>query len=380
MIIKNIPDETSEGRFSSLKELAFLFLRLGATTFGGPAAHIAMMQREVVQRRAWLSHEEFLDLIGATSLIPGPSSTEMAAYIGRMRAGLAGIIVAGSSFILPAVLIVGAIAWAYVRFNALPQVTYILYGVKPVVIAVILQALWNLLHTTLKSRFLVAVGIIAIAASFAGANVLVVLLGAGFLVAVTRWISTRLKSWPAPTVLPGIAPFGLWLLFLVFLKVGALLFGSGYVLLAFLRADLVQHYGWLSEGRLIDAIAVGQVTPCPVFTTATFIGYVLAGVPGAVVATVGIFLPSFFYVGLSAPLLRQVRRSPISGAFLDGINAGAIALMIYIAWQLGLAAIVDVPTAIIAALCTLLLLVSSLNPTYLIFGGAALGFILKLFH
>jgi chromate transporter len=363
---------------SSLKELAFLFIRLGATSFGGPAAHIAMMEREVVQRRAWLSHEEFLDLIGATSLIPGPSSTEMAAYIGRLRAGLTGILVAGSCFILPAVLIVGVIAWAYMQFNTLPQVGYILYGVKPVVIAVVLQALWNLLRSAFKTKFLIAMGVFAIIASFAGANVLVILLGTGFIVAATRWITERVKSRPAPPSLLGFAPFGLLLLFLVFLKVGALLFGSGYVLLAFLRADLVQHYGWLSEGRLIDAIAIGQVTPGPVFTTATFIGYVLAGVPGAVVATVGIFLPSFFYVGLSAPLLPRVRRSPVAGAFFDGVNVGAIALMLFITWQLGRAAIVDIPTAIIAAFSATLLLATRLNPTYLIAGGAIIGFVLKL--
>ncbi len=371
-------NEAAATRLSSLKELAFLFIRLGATSFGGPAAHIAMMQREVVQRRAWLSREEFLDLIGATSLIPGPSSTEMAAYIGRVRAGLAGILVAGSCFILPAVLIVGVIAWAYLKFNALPQVGYILYGVKPVVIAVVLQAIWNLLRPAFKTKFLIVMGVFSIIASFAGANVLVVLLGTGFIVAAIRWITEQVKSRPAPPSLLGVAPFGLLLLFLVFLKVGALLFGSGYVLLAFLRADLVQHYGWLSEGRLIDAIAIGQVTPGPVFTTATFIGYVLAGVPGAVVATVGIFLPSFFYVGLSAPLLPLVRRSPITGAFFDGINVGAIALMLFITWQLGRAAIVDIPTAIITALSATLLLTTRLNSTYFIAGGAIIGFLLKL--
>ncbi len=245
---------------ASLKELALLFIRLGATAFGGPAAHIAIMQDEVVRRRGWLSSEEFLDLLGATSLIPGPSSTEMAVYIGRLRAGLAGIVVAGACFILPAVIIVTAIAWAYVRFGSLPQVSGLLYGVKPAVIAVVAQALWGLRRAAVKSALLAALGVIALAASFAGANVLIVLLGAGLIAGSTKFAADRLRSLRTPGLL-GAAPFGLLPLFLFFLKVGAVLFGSGYVLLAFLRADLVQHYGWLTQGKLLDAIAVGQVTP-----------------------------------------------------------------------------------------------------------------------
>lgn len=370
-------NDASANRFSSLKELSLLFLRLGATAFGGPAAHIAMMEDEVVRRRGWLSHEEFLDLLGATSLIPGPSSTEMAVYIGRLRAGLAGIVIAGACFILPAVIIVTAIAWAYVRFGSLPQISGLLYGVKPVVIAVVLQALWNLRRAAFKSKFLAVVGVVAIVASFAGVNVLIVLLGTGIFVAAIKFAADRLNSLRPPALL-GISPFGLLPLFLFFLKVGAVLFGSGYVLLAFLRADLVQHYGWLTEGQLLDAIAVGQVTPGPVFTTATFIGYVLGGIPGAVVATVGIFLPSFFYVGLTAPLLPRIRRSPIAGAFLDGINVGALALMIFITWQLGRAAVIDIPTVIIAAISAVLLLALRVNTTWLIGGGAAIGMLVKL--
>ena len=365
-------------RFATLKDLALLFLRLGATAFGGPAAHVAMMEDEVVRRREWLSHEEFLDLFGVASLIPGPSSTEMAVYIGRWRAGIAGIIVAGVCFILPASLIVGVIAWAYVTFGALPQVSGVLYGVKPVVIAVILQALWGLRKAAFKSTFLLVVGVIALAASFAGVNVLVVLLGTGAFVAVARWLADRWQAAHKPVALPAVVPFGLAPLFWFFLKVGATLVGSGYVLLAYLRADLVQNYGWLTEGRLLDAIAVGQVTPGPVFTTATFIGYVLGGIPGAAVATLGIFLPSFFYVGLSAPLLPRLRKSAIASAFLDGINVGALALMIVITWQLGRAAVVDVPTAILAVASAALLLVVRVNSTWLILGGAAVGLGVKM--
>jgi chromate transporter len=362
---------------TSLKELALLFLRLGATSFGGAAACIAMMERDVVQRRPWIPHQEFLDLVGASNLLPGPTAVKMAAYIGQRRAGPAGMIVAGSCFTLPAALMVGVLAWVYVQFNALPQVGHILYGVKPVVIAILLQALWHLLRPVCRTRFLAVMGVLAAIASFAGVNVLAVLLGTGAVTGVTAWLARQRRSRSVPPML-GVAPVGLGLLFLVFFKLGAVIFGSGYVLLAFLREDLVEHYGWLSEGLLIDAIAVGQVTPGPMFSTATFIGYLLAGVPGAVVATVGIFLPAFFYVGLSAPLLPRIRRSPIAGAFLDGVNIGAIALMVLVAWQLGLAAIVDIPTALIAALSAALLLLSRWNPTWLIAGGAIAGLLLKL--
>ena len=366
-------------RRASLKQLAVLFLRLGVTAFGGPAAHIAMMQDEVVRRRGWLSDTEFLDLLGATGLIPGPSSTEMAIYIGRHRAGWAGILVAGTCFIFPAALIVAIIAWAYVRFGSLPQVVGLLYGVKPVVIAVVLQALLSLRRVALKTRFVMAMGLIALAASFLGVNVVIVLLGTGIVVALGSWLPRHWRSLKPPAALFGAVPFGLAPLFLVFLKVGAVLFGSGYVLLAFLRADLVQRYGWLSESHLLDAIAVGQVTPGPVFTTATFIGYLLAGPAGAAVATAGIFLPSFFYVAASAPLLPRLRRSALAGAFLDGVNVAALALMAMITWQLGRAAIIDIPTAAIAVVSAVLLLAFRVNSTWLILGGGAVGLVAMLF-
>ena len=266
----------------ALKEVASLFLRLGSTAFGGPAAHIAMMEDEVVRRRRWLSREEFLDLLGATNLIPGPNSTEMAIHIGRQRAGGIGLVSAGLAFILPAVLITLAAAWTYTRFGSLPQAAAVLYGVKPVVIAVVAQALWSLARTAVKTTFLAAVGLAATAVNFLGGNEIALLLGAGTVVALARG-GTR--AFAASVSLPALhttaaavgATFSLGGLFLFFMKVGAVLFGSGYVLLAFLRADLVDRWHWLSEAQLLDAVAVGQITPGPVFTTATFIGYLLGG-------------------------------------------------------------------------------------------------------
>jgi chromate transporter len=339
--------------------LAILFLRLGSTAFGGPAAHIAMMEDEVVVRRGWLSRERFLDLLGATNLIPGPNSTEMAIHVGYLRAGRAGLLVAGACFILPAAILVGLIAWAYVQFGKLPEVGAILYGVKPVVIAVVVQALWRLGRSAVKTKFLLALAAIATALGFLRVNELAILFGSGLLVVLVRGI----RRWRKP-VLPALlltafptstaaavsmaTPFGLWPLFLVFLKVGALLFGSGYVLLAFLRADLVERLHWLTEGQLLDAVAVGQVTPGPVFTTATFVGYVLGGVPGAVVATVGIFLPASVFVGISGPLVPRLRKSWVAGAALDGVNVGALAMMAAVTWYLGRAAVIDLPTIVLA--------------------------------
>src|SRR5215475_10702303 len=300
------PRTTSRRR--ALGELAWVFLRLGTIAFGGPAAHLAMMEEEVVRRRAWLSRDEFLDLLGATNLIPGPNSTEMAIHIGRRRAGWPGLLVAGSCFILPAALIVTALAWAYVRYGSLPQTDALLYGVKPVVIAIILQALWRLGRAALKTKSLALVGAVGILLNFLGVHELVILFGAGTAIGLGSMVAGRMRRGeslsliPAAFLLrtalaaPATSSFGLWPLFFFFLKVGSVLFGSGYVLLAFLRADLVERWRWLTEPQLFDAITAGQVTPGPVFTTATFIGYVLGGLPGAIVATVGIFLPAFFFV------------------------------------------------------------------------------------
>ncbi len=370
-----------------LPELVRLFLRLGLTAFGGPAAHVAMMEDELVVRRKWLTREQFLDLLGAANLLPGPNSTEMAIYIGLRRAGWMGLVAGGVCFILPAAVLVSLIAWAYLRFGALPQVAGVLYGVKPVVIAVILQAIWRLGPTALKTRLLVAVGAIAVALGFLGTNPLVVLFGAGLAVVLASKLARRKPLAIAPLLLPtaipavpaaGIAmaaPVGLWPLFLVFLKVGTVLFGSGYVLLAFLRADLVERLHWLTEGQLLDAVAVGQVTPGPLFTTATFIGYVLAGPGGALVATVGIFLPAFFLVAASGPLIPRLRKSEIAAAMLDGVNVGALALMVVVAGQLTAAAIVDATTLVLALASTVALVRYKPNSTWLVLGGAVVGLV-----
>lgn len=374
-----------------MNELALLFLRLGATAFGGPAAHIGMMEDEVVVRRGWLTRAQFLDYVGATNLIPGPNSTELAIHIGHLRGGWPGLVVAGVSFILPAALIVGAIAWAYVRYGALPQVEGVLYGIKPVVIAIVGQALWRLGRTALKTVPLAVLAACAAAAFAAGINELAVLGGAALVMAGAR-LAPRIRTRAAKPVVVGTAagiggaaltamsaapasaaPFGLWTLFLVFAKAGAVLFGSGYVLLAFIRADLVERLGWLSEPQLLDAIAVGQVTPGPLFTTATFVGYVLGGPAGAAVATAGIFLPAFIFVAVSGPLVPRIRRSPLAGAVLDGVNAASVALMAVVSWQLARAALVDPFTIGLAVASLLMLLHLRINSVWLILAGGAIG-------
>ncbi|RPJ69612.1 MAG: chromate efflux transporter [Acidobacteria bacterium] len=393
-----------------LSSLALLFLRLGTTAFGGPAAHIALMEDEVVRRRRWLSREEFLDYLGATNLIPGPNSTELAIHIGRSRAGWPGLVVAGACFILPATLIVGAAAWAYLRFGMRPEAEGLLYGVKPVVMAVVTQALAGLGKSAVKSPALAVIGLLAVAAVAAGVHELAVLAGAGVVMAAWRVVSdggpraTRALNVlvAAGLLLAGAratagapltggtmaaatattaaaaaatAPFGLWPLFLVFAKAGAVLFGSGYVLLAFLRADLVERLGWLTSTQLLDAIAVGQVTPGPVFTTATFIGYVLGGPAGAAVATIGIFLPAFVFVAVSGPLVPRLRRSPTAGAVLDGVNVASLALMTVASWQLGRAALVDPLTVLLALLSLASLVLIRINSAWLIAIGAVIGWL-----
>jgi chromate transporter len=371
---------------SQLRPIALSFLRLGTIAFGGPAAHIAMMEEEFVRRRAWVSSADFLDMLGASNLVPGPSSTEMAIHIGHQRAGWKGLIVAGACFIAPAMLIVTACAWAYVTFGSLPQVQSILYGVKPVIIAVVLQAMWGLARGAVRNAFLAMIGLLATGAAFAGGNVLAILVAAGLVALVRAWLSDRAtsvslaalpttKSLLAATApLVTATPVALWGLFLIFLNFGAVIFGSGYVLLAFLQADLVSRLHWLTQAQLLDAVAIGQVTPGPVFTTATFIGYLLAGVPGAAIATVSIFLPGFVFVAASRPLIPRIRGSRIAGAFLDGVNVGAVALMIAVSWQLGRAAVVDLLSAAIAALSAGALICFRINSVYLILAGALLGF------
>jgi len=369
------------------QEVAAFFLRLGLTAFGGPAAHVAMMEREAVHKRGWLSREAFLDLLGATSLIPGPGSTQMAMGLGYRRAGWAGLLLGGTCFVLPAALLTLGIAWAYVRFGRLPQAQGLLYGIKPVVLAVIVQALWNLGRTALRSRTLAAIGILALAAAGLGRHPLQVLLGAGLGSAGLAWIRARGAAagarpggfgWAAPGLAAaGLPAAGLTGLFLAFLKLGAVVFGSGYVLLAFLQADLVDRWHWLTQAQLLDAVAAGQVTPGPVFTTATFIGYVLRGVPGAALATAGIFLPSFLFVAALGPVLPRLRRAPGLGAFLDGINAGALALMAVVALTLGRTALVDPGSALLGVASAILLLRFKPNPAWLVLGGGAAGLLLK---
>ena len=369
-----------------LGELALVFLRLGTTAFGGPAAHIAMMEDEVVRRRRWMTREEFLDLLGAANLIPGPNSTELAIHVGHRQGGWAGLLVAGVSFILPAVLIVTAFAWAYVRYGSLPEVAGILYGVKPVIIVIVLQALWSLGKTAVKTKLLAVVGLAGVALTWLGVHELLILAGAGLLVVLVRVVARHdrrslsvcsISQFAFLLQSTATSTFGLLPLFLFFLKVGAVLYGSGYVLLAFIRADLVERWHWLTETQLLDAIAVGQVTPGPVFTTATFIGYVLGGYQGAIVATLGIFLPAFFFVALSGPLVPRIRRSPAAGAFLDGVNVAALSLMVLVIYQLGRASLVDIKTVLIGVISGFILFRFRINSAWAVLGGAIVGWILS---
>lgn len=379
-----------------LTELAGLFFRLGATAFGGPAAHIAMMREEVVRRRAWMSDADFLDLLGATNLIPGPNSTEMAIHIGHRRAGLAGLVVAGAAFILPAAAITLVLAWLYVHQGARPEVGWLLYGVKPVVIAIVGQAIVGLAPAAARTAQLGAVGAAVATAVALGANEIVALLVTGVatvaLAAVERDRAQRrdagggtpLRSLLlAPATLgaagaaagAAVTPVSSAGLFWVFAKIGSVLFGSGYVLLAFLEGELVEHLGWMSRAQLIDAIAIGQLTPGPVFTTATFVGYLLGGNAGALAATCGIFLPAFVFVAASAPLVPWLRKSWAASAFLDGVNVASLALMVVVAVQILGAAIIDSTTAALLLASAVLLVRYRVNTTWLILGGALAGWL-----
>jgi chromate transporter len=386
MSLDDSPTGRPGGGRTPIAEIARLFLKLGISSFGGPAAHIALMEDEVVRRRAWLTRQEFLDYVGATNLIPGPNSTEVAIHIGHARAGWAGLVVAGLSFILPAVVIVALVARAYVAYGELPAVEGLLYGVKPVMIAIVAQALWALSRTAVKSVGLGIAGVAALCATAAGADELLVLGCTGAVVGVIRWRASRpvlgalavgtagaSMTAAATATAAAAAQVGAVQLFLVFLKAGSVLFGSGYVLLAFLRADLVERLGWLTESQLLDAVAVGQVTPGPVFTTATFIGYLLGGPSGAALATIGIFLPAFVFVAASGPLVPRLRRSPTAAAVLDGVNVASLALMTLVSWQLGRAALIDPVTTAIAAASLLALFRFRVNSLWLILGGGMTG-------
>jgi len=373
----------------SLVELALVFLKLGTTAFGGPAAHIAMMEEEFVHRRRWLTEEDFLDRLGAANLIPGPSSTEMAIFIGHTRRGL---IVAGCCFIIPAAILVSLIAAAYVRYGSLPELGSMLHAIKPVVIAIILQAFWKLMRTAIKTTLLGAIATAAAILSLHGVNILLILVLAG-LTSAAGLLATRAKTvrgslfTASPRMIAALSaaaagaaavPFSLLRLFLTFVKIGSVLFGGGYVLLAFLQSDFVTRLHWLTERQLLDAVAVGQFTPGPLFTTATFIGYLLAGLPGAAVATAGIFVPGFVFVAISGPLIPAIRRSPLAGAALDGVVAGSLALMGVVAWQLGKASITNWTAVVIAAVSVAILLRFRVNSAWLIAGAALIGLLVRM--
>lgn len=363
-----------------MRELAKLCLQLGFTAFGGPAAHIAMLRDEVVARRGWLTEQHFLDLLGATNLIPGPNSTEMVLHVGFLRRGWPGLLVAGLCFISPAALAVLALAWLYQSYGSLPQAAWLLYGVKPVVIVLILQALWLLGRTAARSAWLAAVGAAVFALYLLGFNEIALLFGAALLVTLVANVHRGLPPAAALLAPLGIVPaipFTLSGLFWTFLKIGTVLYGSGYVLFAFIQAEFVTRLGWLSQQQLIDSIAVGQLTPGPLFTSATFVGYLLGGLPGSLLATVGIFLPSFLLVGLTARWLPRLRQSAWAAAFLDGVNIASVGLMAAVAWQLGAAALVDLPTIGIAVL-TAVLLRYKVNSAWLVLGGALAGLLISL--
>ncbi len=383
------PVEPSRG---AVREVALVFLKLGVIAFGGPAAHIALMRDEVVRRRKWVSDERFLDLLGMTNLIPGPNSTEMTIHLGYVRAGWPGLVAGGACFILPATLIVLAIAWAYVRFGRLPAAAWVLYGIKPVIIAVVAQAMWVLVRTAVRGPLLAGIGVAVLLLSLAGYNEVALLFGGGIAVALVRNLPARGRGGFAAMALVPLLPrpalaavlagsamaADLSRLFLVFLKIGSILYGSGYVLLAFLRTDLVTRLGWLTDRQLLDSVAVGQFTPGPVFTTATFVGYLVGGWSGAVLATVGIFLPSFVFVALSHPLIPRLRRSPWTGALLDGVNVAALGLMAAVTAQLARAAIVDWLTAALALAAAVALIRFRVNSAWLVLGGAAAGLAYRL--
>ncbi len=379
---------TSSESPNRLGEVAALFLKLGLFAFGGPAAHIAMMREEVVRRRRWLEDQEFLDMVGATNLIPGPNSTELAIHLGHRRAGWKGLFTAGGLFIVPAVLIVLGIAILYVEYGTTHAFEWALYGIRPVVIAIILKALLGLGKTAMKGPMTAAVGGAVLAGYLLGVNELLLLAAAGVVATGARF-GGRLAGGGAvalalPASLPflgalpaGAATFSMLTLFLNFLKVGSVLYGSGYVLLAYLRGDLVERLGWLTESQLLDAISVGQLTPGPVFTTATFVGYVVDGWEAAIVATVAIFIPSFVFVAALSRILPWARRTPSARAALDGVNAASLALMAGVSWQLGRLSLEDPFTITAAVVAALLVWRTGLNPMWLIIGGGAAGAVVR---
>jgi chromate transporter len=370
------------GEKTNLRELAGLFTKLGLTAFGGPVAHIAMMQKEVVEKRHWMDHQHFLDLIGATNLIPGPNSTEMAIHIGHERGGLKGLLVAGCCFILPAVLITGVIAWLYQRYGQLPQVRPFIYGIKPAIIAIILAAVFPLAKKALKSVELWMIGALALGASLAGVNEIVVMFGAGLVVLLLyllRRSGGKLRDfWPGLLLEIPLFPEANLRIFLVFLKIGAILYGSGYVLFAFLDSELVAK-GLLSRTQLVDAIAVGQFTPGPVFSSVTFIGWQMNGLYGSAMATVAVFLPSFVFVALLNPLVPRMRRSKLFSAFLDGVNAASVAIIVTVCIAFTRETVTDWRTVLIAVLSLMVTFgFRKVNTVFVVIGSALAGYMLQM--
>lgn len=377
---------------ANLREVCLAFLRLGTLSFGGPAAHIAMMENEFVQKRQWLERGKFLELVGASNLIPGPTSTELAIYIGYLKAGWPGLIGAGVFFILPAVLIVLFLAHMYVLYGELPQVSFALYGVKPVIVTIIAQAIWNLGKTAIKDIPGMLIGGMALALAFFASNPLFLLVLSGLgMIAIKRAqkIKMNVLLTPMLAVMDVTkseiaqatvgAKLSLATLFVAFFKIGAVLYGSGYVLLAFLWTDFVQNYQVLTSRQLLDAVAIGQITPGPVFTTATFIGYVIAGLPGAIIATVAIFLPSFIFVPVISLFLKKIKSSAMASDFLAGVIVASLALMASVTWTLAVSSVIDGLTAILGVLSFIVVFKYRINTTWLIFAGGAIGFLQFLF-
>jgi len=374
-----------------LKEVALLFLKLGAFSFGGPAVYIALMHRETVNRRRWIDEQRFLDLVGATNLIPGPNATEIASHLGLIRAGWLGLIAGGVLFILPGMAATLLVAWAYVTYGSIPEVGWVLYGVKPVVIGIVVEALWSLGRKAVKGPTTAVVGIGVVALYLLGFNEIALLFGGAAVVLLVysgrRFLKQGLAAVaPIPLLFKipltvfstGVVPFSQTTLFLSFLKIGSVLFGSGYVLLAFLRSEFVERLGWLTNQQVLDAIVAGQITPGPVFSSATFVGYLVGGWSSALLATLGIFLPSFLFVGLLSCILPLVRKSPWAGILLDGVNVASLGLMAGVTVQLGQTAIVDVYTIVLLLATLFVIFRLKVNSVWLIPGGALLGAIYKL--
>ncbi|MEJ1221611.1 chromate efflux transporter [Sediminicola sp. 1XM1-17] len=372
-----------DSKNSRLKEIAALFFKLGSISFGGPAAHIAMMEDEVVKKRGWMTQQHFLDVMGATNLIPGPNSTEMTMHCGYERAGWKGLLVAGCCFILPAVIITGVFAWLYQEYGQLPAVEPYIYGIKPAVIAIIAMAAYRLGTKAFKSTELWILGLATLAACLLGLNEILALFGCGGLGLLLYFFKKPGKT--LHSIMPllflqgiGMAKMDTWHIFLTFLKIGAILYGSGYVLFAFLDAELVTQ-GWLTRQALIDAVAVGQFTPGPVLSTATFIGWQMNGIWGALAATLGIFLPSFIFVAILNPMIPKMRASKIMGAFLDAVNVAAVAVIIAVCVSMGKETLTDWRTVVIAMASLVLVFVfKKLNSAFIVLGGALLGYLLML--